>query len=109
MSVIGPGNIGALSIASSFAGAQRTESSTDRDKAEAAAKKFHVDQNSLSSQADDVAEADLSADRDPDGRLPYDGSPRQQSSNDAHDTQSHSPGLAPDAYGEKGKALDLQA
>jgi hypothetical protein len=108
MSTIGPGSIGALNIAGSFAGAQRTESQADGAKAAAAQRKFQVDQNAMSAHAlEDVGEADLTSERDPDGRLPY-GAGRRSEQGDDDDSQQTAP-RPQDAFGERGATLDLEA
>ena len=72
MSSIGSGNIGALNLAGSLAGTQKSSGTqTNDNKAEAAAQKFQLDQKALSEKTQDVAEADLSPDRDADGRSDY--------------------------------------
>jgi len=110
MSSIGPGNIGALNIAGSFAGAQRTEAETNRSKAEAATQRGQVDPKSMSTEAvDDVAEADLSEERDPDGRMSYGGSWTSDDSPDTSRDQTKQPDAVPDAFGERGNSLDLEA
>jgi len=108
MSGIGPSNIGALNIAGLIAGSQRTNAGDDRIKADAANQKFKVDQKTLTSQSLDVAEADLSADRDPDGRLPY-GEPPQPDETADGTAHPHSHPQTSDPSGERGNALDLEA
>ncbi len=108
MSTIGPGNIGALNLAGSLAGAQRSDASTDRNKAESAAQKFQVDQKTLTARSlGDVSEADLSSERDPDGRLPYDG--RRKDDSSGKDSANPNSRFAADAFGERGSSLDIEA
>ena len=108
MSAIGPGTVGSLNLAGSLAGAQQTRAHGDRTKAEGSQRTFQIDQQTLSAHGlDDVAEAELSRDRDADGRLPYErqepGGSRDQSSR-----SSAQPQPAPDAFGERGRTLDLE-
>ncbi len=110
MSSIGPGNIGALNLAGSFAGASRGEVNTDRDKASSAEQKFMVDQQAMS--LDGIAEAELSSERDADGRLPYAQieQPEVPSEEEEEDQEQQSQPLpSPDAFGERGTSLDLEA
>lgn len=108
MSGISPGNIGALNLAGSFAGAQRGDAHTDRNKADSAEQKFKIDQQAMAAHStDDVAEADLSPERDADGRLPYSQTPRPD--DHSEDSDEHQPERGPDAFGERGGSLDLEA
>ena len=114
MSAIGPGNIGALNIAGSFAGAQRTEAEADRTKEAAAGRKFKIDQQAMSAHgSDDVAETDLSADRDADGHyLPGERTDQQTADDRSADNakqQADRIRRAADANGERGTTLDLNA
>ncbi len=114
MSTIGPGSIGALNLAGSFAGAQRTEADADRTKEAAAGRKFKIDQQAMSAhESDDVAETDLSADRDADGHyLPGERADQQTTDDRAADAaKQHADRMrrAADANGERGTALDLDA
>jgi hypothetical protein len=104
--------IGGLNAAASFAGAQRTDADSDRNKEVAAERKFQVDRNAALDRAlGDVADPDLSTDRDADGRLPY-GSPpepgEERSARDEH-REAHRHGRALDAFGERGNMLDVEA
>ena len=107
MSSIGPGNIGALNLAGSFAGARRGEVNTDRDKASSAEQKFKLDQQAMS--LDDVAETELSSERDADGRLPYTQMTPPEAPSEEDQEQQSQPLPAPDAFGERGASLDLEA
>ena len=109
MSSIGSANVGALNLAGSLAGTQRSEADADRVKADSADRKFQIDQQSLSARGmDDVAETDLSTDRDADGRLPYGqmSNPEDAVQSDGEHSSEH---RNRDASGERGIALDLQA
>ncbi|NOX56811.1 MAG: hypothetical protein GXP27_20690 [Planctomycetes bacterium] len=108
MSAIGPGTLGALNVAGSVAGTQQPQAHTDRAREESAQRAFQIDQLLLSSRdVDDVAETALSRDRDADGRLPYE--PQGQPSADDENAESKSSKRSPDAFGERGRALDLEA
>ncbi|HID22971.1 MAG TPA: hypothetical protein EYP14_11305 [Planctomycetaceae bacterium] len=108
MSAIGPGTLGALNVAGSAAGAQHSQAHVDRTREESAQRTFQVDQQLLSSRdVDDVAETLLSRDRDADGRLPYE--PPAEGSAEDEETTPPSSKRSPDAFGERGRALDLEA
>ena len=111
MSSIGLTNIGAgaLNLAGSAAGAQRSGADTDSVKKNGADQKAAVDRDVQAAHAlNDVAEADLSSDRDADGRQPFGllsrpGPDEEREEKDAKTLQT------PDATGERGNALDLEA
>jgi len=114
MSILGAGGLPALGLASSVAaGQQRTASLVDRDKADQAVQKMQSDQVRLAERdLDDSIETDFShgqvADRDSDGRLPWqhsgDAARQEQPSED-----ESPPRRAPDPQNEKGAALDVEA
>jgi hypothetical protein len=111
MSSIGLTNIGigGMNLAGSAAGTQRSGADTDSVKQNAANQKAHADRNAQSARTlDDVAEADLSSDRDADGRQPFGLLSRPEPDEEG---EEHSPKTlrAPDAAGERGNTLDLQA
>lgn len=112
MSSIGPGSIGGINLVSSIAGSQRTNSDSDRLKESSADRKAVSDQKAISAHtAEDVAEAELSADRDADGRQSYsapDDIDEHPSDSVAKrsDEPAHEP--IPDAFGERGGRLDLE-
>jgi len=112
MSSIGSSNAAALNLASSFAGAQRTNAQQDETKAQQAAQNLQVDQAGAIDK--DVEEADLDADRDADGRQSWEASPeepfteKEQGAGDsatANGTTKH----AIDALGLRGNRLDIDA
>jgi len=111
MSSIGPSNPVATNLASSFAGAQRTNSQQDEAKTGQSAQKFQAAQAEALDK--DVAEANMDADRDADGRLGYELNehpPTEEAGNDDDgDSTSKSIPHAPDAFGERGTTLDLDA
>lgn len=115
MSSISPGSIGALNLVGSFAGAQRNDAEADHAKAESAERKFQLDQRALSAHSlDDVAEAELSSDRDADGRQLYSEPEPQDETDQAAALQEDAANLVrsagrPDALGERGRLLDLEA
>ncbi len=104
-------NPGALNINSSFAGAQRSDASIDKQKAEAAAQNMSIDQKSMTDhQLHDVGDPDASGDRDADGRMPLgheeeaeQGTQRETEEQDELTTRH------PDAEGNLGSHLDLDA
>ncbi len=110
MSAIGPGNIGSLNLAGSFAGAQRSDADTDRNKASSAEQKFQIDQRTMSSHSTgDVAEADFSSERDADGRLSYPETPRPDDESEDPDESQEQRRRALDVLDGRGTSLDLEA
>ena len=116
MSAIGPGTLGALNLAGSLAGAQQSHAHTDRSKETGTQRAFQIDREVMSSHdLDDVAETDLSRDRDADGRMSYGRTPHEETdegSTETEDTgreQGQKPLRTPDAFGERGLTLDLEA
>ncbi|MEZ6044617.1 MAG: hypothetical protein R3C11_03350 [Planctomycetaceae bacterium] len=116
MSSIGSGNIGAFNIAGSLAGTQKSNGAqTNDNKAEAAAQKFQLDQKDLANKTQDVSEADLSPDRDADGRADYQDSAHQDElelSQLAQEEQQEPTKSKPDRAAlemETGQVLDLEA
>lgn len=109
MSAIGPGSIGALNLAGSVAGTQRAQTDSKEIKSDAAAAQFQIDQRSLSARGlDDVAESEMSPDRDADGRQLFGGAPHQDSDEEPRpDSQQHGPRNS-DALGERGNSIDLE-
>lgn len=118
MSFIGPGSIGALNVAGSFAGAQRSSAAAqDELKQNAADRKAQIDRaESAAHSTEDVGETETSPDRDADGRMPFgyfdegeqqDGS--EQSPGAQHDSHVAANRRATDAFGERGGSLDLEA
>ncbi len=109
MSTIGPGNIGAVNIAGSAAGAQRNDASANRVKENAADRDSQIElQTSKAQNNEDVVEADLTADRDADGRQDIEA----QSETVEPDEDNSSPKSAlpknVDPLGERGAQLDLE-
>lgn len=115
MSSIGPGNIGAVNIASSLAGTQKNNASqTNSAKAESASRQFNVDLANFSEKAQDVGQTDLTPDRDADGHEalghhaeppPEETTPEEESAQ-----QQTSPQKIPRGEDfETGRVLDLEA
>ena len=110
MSSIGLTNIGigAMNLAGSAAGTQRSGADTDSVKKNAADQKATVDRDAQSAKAlNDVAEAELSSDRDADERQPF-GLLSRPESDDESDENNANTLRTPDATGERGNALDLE-
>jgi hypothetical protein len=110
MSSIGLTNIGVggMNLAGSAAGTQRSGADTDSVKHNAATQKANADRNAQSARALDVAEADLSSDRDADGRQPLGLLSRPEPDEEGEERNAKTKRI-PDAAGERGNALDLQA
>jgi hypothetical protein len=112
MSTIGSATTAGLALAGSIVGSSGPEAVADRSKAASADQKARVDQKDLLSQTlDDVADPEFGSDRDADGRLLY-RRPGQPAANVNGDPSSSQEAIAPrpvDAFGDRGKALDLEA
>ena len=109
MSSIGFTNLGAITLAGSAAGAQGNAADTDEIKQAGADKKSAADRNAQAARAlGDVAETDLSSDRDADGRQPFVPGSRhgKKDAGNEETGKSHRP---VDVSGERGNALDLEA
>lgn len=120
MSVLGPGNLGSLGIASSIAGAQNTNSGqVDELKKQSAERSAQIDRKAAAVKSlEDVDAAESSSDRDADGRMPFGAALHDESStqNDATDDPENSatekqqhPRRSADPSGERGHSLDLDA
>jgi hypothetical protein len=111
VSTVNTGNLSSINLAGSLAGALRNNSTEGESKAAAADRKFQLDQKAMSARSlGDIAEADRSADRDADGRQAYQrpDRPGAVEEQDSGETQRNAP-PAPDAFGERGSRLDLEA
>ena len=113
MSILGAGGMAALGLAGSAAAAQqRSGSKIDRDKADQDVQKLQADQIRLNNRdLDDSIETDFShgqvADRDSDGRLPWQNSGEttpQQPFAEEETSRRH----PVDPLDEKGAALDVE-
>jgi hypothetical protein len=109
MSTIGAAGLG---LASSIVGSSRPESATNQIHAAAAEQKARADQKQIVSQTlDDVADTEFGSDRDADGRLLYrrSGLPPDQMDGQSAGDDEAATARPPDAFGDRGKALDLDA
>ena len=113
MSSVGPFNPAGFNLAGSLAGAQRTSGDKDQTAAERAAQKQQAEQTANAEK--DVSETDMSPDRDADGRQDFSSGGSAGDEQDSTDEIS-APGSdtlpdtpAPDAFGERGNSLDLNA
>jgi len=108
MSAIGSPGLGAINLAGSLAGVQKNEASSDRVKESNSARKFQVDQQSMSAESmGDVSDPGFSTDRDPDGR--QSSVPSRSGQDEDPSPSSAESRHAPDAFGERGTLLDLDA
>lgn len=108
MSTIGTGGPGFLPIVGSAAGAagQQRVATTNQQHAEAAERKFAIDQQAQTDKAlGDVAESEQSDERDADGRQPWSFSRRRPPAQPGAHTEPH----AVDPDHERGATLDLEA
>jgi hypothetical protein len=109
MSLIGFSNIGAMHLAGSAAGTQAGGADTDAVKQNGSAQKSTADRDAQSARAlGDVGEADLTDDRDADGRQPW-GRLSRPAVDGEGEEGSRAETRTPDAIGERGAALDLRA
>lgn len=110
MTAIGSGNIGALNLVGSFAGAQRNNATANEASAQAAEKAFQIDAARLTAQTNgDVSETELSSERDADGRMPYEQEHPQSEKQNEEAANLNALRRSSDAAGELGNSLDLQA
>ena len=115
MSTFGVGNIGSVNLASSVAGTQKNNALKNEARAEAAGRDFKTDLDSLTiKQSGDVGEAELSSDRDVDGRLlgGHDDSEEQETTEEESASSNGSTSSHPrsvDPNHELGSHLDLDA
>ncbi len=109
MSSVGFGPAGIPPLVSSTAGAagQQRTANANQQSAEAAQRKFAIDQNTLTAKAvGDIGAMDESGDRDADGRQPW---MLHQRGNGQGEHPGQSKPKAPDPDGERGGVLDLDA
>ncbi len=108
MSSIGSTNIGIMNTVGSLAAAQRNDAGSDRSKVESSQERFQSDQEAAVDDNDlDVAEANLDADRDADGRQSH--WIEIVDSDDEQKRTIKNTDRAPDAFDERGTTLDLEA
>ena len=111
MSTVGPGGIPSISIAQSMATSQRSDG--PEAKADANAQALAFDQRSAAmGGTGDVADVDLSADRDADGRMPWQVAtptekPEEETAENSTSASLRKP-LPPDPHGKLGQSLDLE-
>jgi hypothetical protein len=101
-----------LNLAGSVAGSVRADSSADRNAAASAEQKTQVDrQGDLTQTLSDVADPEFGGDRDADGRMPYHRGSAQKAADDEAAPPGREPARrpAPDASGELGRVLDVEA
>lgn len=108
MSTIGAASFG---LAGSIVGSSRPEAASNQFHTAAAEQKAKVDQKLLLSRTlDDVADPEFGSDRDADGRLLYRrsglpaGAMEGEAAGDASETSRPA-----DAFGDRGKSLDIEA
>ncbi|QDU50306.1 hypothetical protein [Gimesia panareensis] len=104
-------NPGAVNLNSSFAGAQRSDATADKQKADSAQRNAEITQQEITDhQLHDVGDADKSGDRDADGRMPL-GYDEEGSAHgdDQQANEEEAPRRTPDADGTLGTHLDLDA
>ncbi|MFI4847747.1 MAG: hypothetical protein ACIAZJ_01500 [Gimesia chilikensis] len=106
-------NPGAVNINSSFAGAQRSDATAEKQKSDSAQRSGEITQKEITDhQLHDVGDADKSGDRDADGRMPlgYDeGDGQEHSPGKDQQSEEEHPRRTPDADGTLGTHLDLDA
>jgi len=108
MSSVGLGPAGIPPLVSSTAGAagQQKIANSGQQSAEAAQRKFAMDQQTLTAKAvGDIGAMDESGDRDADGRQPW---ARHQTGGGAGGSSGQPAPKAPDPDGERGGMLDLE-
>ncbi len=115
MSILGPGSLPALGLASAAAAVnqQRVPELSDRDKADQAAQKLQADEVRLANQdLDDSIETDFShgqvSDRDTDGRLPWQH-PNEGADGEEPSAEEDKPPRIHDPEDESGQSLDVDA
>jgi len=116
MSGFGISNLPALSLPSSVAGGQQAKPGQDTVRADAAKQDFRSTLEALSTKTSgDVADPDLNADRDADGRslLGYseESEPRAERKDTPRDQNVNTSGMlrTADPEGLRGRLLDLDA
>jgi len=111
MSTIGSASSIGMGLAGSIVGSSLPEAATDRSKAASAEQKALVDLKDLAKSVEDLADPEFGSDRDADGRLLY-RRPGQPAGDANHETalSREAPTQRPaDAFGDRGKALDIEA
>jgi len=108
MSAIGGGfNVGPLATTPAGVAGQQRAADTDRQKTEAAERKFQLDRQAATEKTvGDIGASDEAHDRDADGRQPWVVTRRKV---DAKSGTSLPQSTAPDPDHERGGQLDFQA
>lgn len=109
MSTIGAAGLG---LASSVVGSSRPENAANQIHAASAEQKARADQKQVVAQTlDGVADPEFGSDRDADGRLLYrrSGPPSDEKDGASTADQETSLPRPVDAFGDRGKSLDLDA
>ena len=114
MSILGPGSLPAIGLASSAAASQqRAPSLVDRDKLDQALQKFQADEVRLNERdLDDSIETEFShgqvGDRDSDGRLPWQDPAAGGGNEESTEPVVENP-RARDPHDDRGQTLDVDA
>jgi len=108
MSTIGSASSIGMGLAGSIVGSSLPEAATDRSKAASAEQKALVDLKDVAKSVEDLADPEFGSDRDADGRLLYrrPGQPAGDANHESALTPTQRPA---DAFGDRGKALDIEA
>lgn len=103
MNLLSPGS---YPLVSSVSGLSARATDPDRANAESAASTLSSDQRNLTDQSlSGVSESEESGDRDADGRLPW----QPEAHQDGEEAEADAIPRTPDAFGERGTVLDLDA
>jgi hypothetical protein len=112
MSTIGSASSIGMGIAGSIVGSSLPEGASDRSKASAAEQRaLDGHKDVLSKSLGDVADPEFGSDRDADGRLLYrrSGQPAGSADDETAASLEASTPRPADAFGVRGKALDIEA
>jgi len=110
MSTIGSASATSLGLAGSIVGSSIPDAAANQSKAASAEQRARVDQNDIQSKSiDDVADPEFGSDRDADGRLLYRRPGQAADQGDADSTGDETPARPADAFGDRGKSLDIEA
>jgi hypothetical protein len=116
MSMIGGTTVAGLNLAGSIVGSSRPEAVSDQGKASSANQRAQIELNAAAGESpDDIADAEFSTDRDADGRQMYQRRTQEPpalietAADDAAVAPAVTSGHAADAFGDRGKALDIDA
>ena len=110
MSSIGASNLPMVSLAGSLAHSQRADAEAERLRPGSQQRVVQSEAARATSEAQqDVSRTDLSGDRDPEGRLPWEVAPETGTAIIADEPPQRELPRAPDLAGERGTVLDLDA